>query len=341
MRLAESLHRNILKAGAGGLLNRFKIIPRRDVFFFENVLGTYIKECEKSGHSEEIEELGQNWGALTMKQLLPPIFKKLPPTAFLNLVMKKVWVNLGLMSDLQVSKKGDIVSIKTKNETNVRAMGKNHFAVGFYKGILSMLYGSQAESLSSNQTSGISEYTFKIKRSPFRIDSKTKAAYSKLNHFEEGEELTFKKALELKIFRLEENQLFFRGRHLSLLENTIYHLFSNSGMLLDRVPEISNGFFKNVVEVGSSPQEKLVLLKSLLQTMGWGTVKIVQGKNKIWMDFKNPPYGLQAEKDNWVFLIQTILGYLWLIDRGYRVRDVKEEFKNLIAVYTIPSGNYA
>lgn len=336
MRLSESLRRNVMEVTVGGVLNKFKIkTPRRDALFFADIIGGYIKECEKAGHSKKTKELGQRWGALLMQQLPPAILKKLPPTMFLNIVMRKVWVNLGLMSDLHVTKEGDIIRINTKNESNIRAMGKNHFAVGFYEGILNVLYKSQMESIATTQTREFCEYIFKIKNIPFSIDAKKSVMYYKLNHLQESKGITFKKCLELKIFRLKENQLFFRGKPLILSENTIYHLLSNNDMLLNRIPNISNTFFQQVIENGSTHQEKLVLLKTLLESMGWGIIKIVYDKNKILIEIKNPPYGLQAEKDNWGFLIQTILGYLWLIDNKYKIYRIKQDFRTLRVIYAI------
>ena len=37
---------------------------------------------------------------------------------------------------------------------------------------------------------------------------------------------------------------------------------------------------------------------------------------------KNPPLGIQKENDNWDFLILTILGYLWLIDKNFKIKEV-------------------
>ena len=58
-----------------------------------------------------------------------------------------------------------------------------------------------------------------------------------------------------------------------------------------------------------------------------------QEKNIIKLEIKNQPYGMQNEKDNWIFLINTILGYLWLVDRDFKVERVAEGYKKLDVTY--------
>ncbi len=104
--------------------------------------------------------------------------------------------------------------------------------------------------------------------------------------------------------------------------------------MLDKVPSISYNFFKEVVDVDSTDKQKLVLLKNLLQTMGWGVVNIVIRKEGgILIEIKNPPYGLQLEGDNWHFLVNTVLGYIQVIDADFEIVDVGDNSKNIRVVY--------
>jgi hypothetical protein len=67
--------------------------------------------------------------------------------------------------------------------------------------------------------------------------------------------------------------------------------------------------------------------------MGWGIVKITIDKEIIIVKIDNPPYGLQIEKDNWSFLVRMILGYLWLLDKRFKITNIDESYKNLIITY--------
>jgi predicted RNA methylase len=63
--------------------------------------------------------------------------------------------------------------------------------------------------------------------------------------------------------------------------------------------------------------------------MGWGILTIAQRKRDVIIEIKNPPYGLQKEKDNWNFLVSMIEGYLWNINKNFKTISVKENFKYL------------
>ncbi|MEE8401324.1 MAG: hypothetical protein V3R86_04155, partial [Candidatus Hydrothermarchaeaceae archaeon] len=123
---------------------------------------------------------------------------------------------------------------------------------------------------------------------------------------------------------------------LAPVENTIFHILSNFGVLLEEVPMISYDYFKERIEE-SSADRKLTLLKTLLQTMGWGVVRILQETPTLSIDIQNPPYGLQPENDNWTFLANTILGYLWLLDREFRIEKMVDSNKRLTITYTTAS----
>ena len=123
-----------------------------------------------------------------------------------------------------------------------------------------------------------------------------------------------------KIFALgSDNRIRFKGRRILAMENTIFHLFSTEGPCIDRVREISFQYFNQLVKKVESKEKGLLLLKALLQSMGWGIVTIkIEGKNRIKIVIDSPPYGLQKYGDNWQFLINTIHGYVQVIDRGFQ-----------------------
>jgi len=141
--------------------------------------------------------------------------------------------------------------------------------------------------------------------------------------------------LKNKIFQLKgKNSIYFRGKRLSIVENTIFHLTGNRSILLDKVPHISYDFFEQIIEKDSADERKLTLLKTLLQTMGWGIIKIsYRNKKIILIEIKNPPYGFQLEKDNWNFLIRVILGYLWFLDKDLKLVNIESSYKHLNIIY--------
>ncbi|MCK4714765.1 MAG: hypothetical protein KAT35_04265, partial [Candidatus Aenigmarchaeota archaeon] len=112
MRLSESLRRNIMEANVGGVVNRFKIRKRRVTLFFGDIFMRYIEECEGSGHKKEMKSIAEEWMLHYFKVLVPGSLKSLP-LFLLNAVMRKVWINLGLMDDFRIVRKGDVMEIHT------------------------------------------------------------------------------------------------------------------------------------------------------------------------------------------------------------------------------------
>jgi len=104
--------------------------------------------------------------------------------------------------------------------------------------------------------------------------------------------------------------------------------------MLNKISEISYDYFSILIDDESNIERKLILLKTLLQVMGWGVVKIViKSDTKISVDIKNPPYGLQLEKDNWDFLLRTIQGFLWLINTNFKIEKINEGYKRITVDY--------
>lgn len=333
MRLSESLRRNIMETGVGNIINKFKAKSRRDVLFFEDILASYIKECEKAGYGKEMEEIGHKWMNL-VNRLVPDTLLKLPVTIVFNLFLKKTWINLGYMDDLKVTKQNGLITIDTENEIITRIIGPNKFAVGVYKGILNVLLKSEIECVKASQSKTSCKYVFRPTDSSFKTDAKEKSVYNNLNNISATKGFNLKNALKKGVFRLtEENRLYFRKKPVIPLENTVFHLISEQNTLSEKVPLISFDFFRNIIKE-SSDDKKLVLLKNLLQIMGWGTVNIMKEKDKISVKIENPPFGLQKEEDNWKFLTSIIQGYLWLIDKKIKSGNVKIVNRHLLINFT-------
>lgn len=334
MRLSRSLSKGIMRATVSGLLNTFKLKSRRSTYFFHDILAEYLIECENAGFAKDFREIGRLWMALYFKLLIPSGMKQLSPPVLLNNVAAAVWQNLGLMEDFDLSEKGDILYVMTLGEAATRKAGINEFMVGFHEGVLGILYHCQVECIDFNQGEKHCEYTFKRKDESFDVDGKNKSLYDQLNKWVNLEGFTLNDALRSNLFQMDKNNtLKFRNTEIIPLENTLFHLMSNRPMLLDRLPGIAHAYFRHLIDPASTDKKKLVLLKTLLQTMGWGAIKIIVKDKTIIIEIKNPPYGLQKEKDNWSFLIRTVLGYLWTLDQGYHLGEVKEDRRRFTVSY--------
>jgi hypothetical protein len=336
MRMSELLRKNIFKFSTGFFSSKFKIRERRDTFFFEEIGAEYIKRCEKKGYEKEMMEIGQNWMNIFFGQLVPHALKRIPAALMLNSIMKNLWISGGLMSDFNFSRNGDMIEIRTRDEGLTRFAGKNSLMTGFYKGILNVLFRCEIDHVDVMQTKRWCTYTFKIKSNKFaQIKTKDKTRYDRLKYFRMPDGLTLKDLLSMKILKLKENnKIYFRDRRISPIENTLFHLIGNKKILLEEVPEISYNYFKSIVGHDTSDSNKLILIKNLLQAMGWGIIKIMVRERTIVFEIINPPYGLQTKRDNWDFLIGMILGYLWLLDRRFRTTKTHVAHKYLKVKYS-------
>jgi len=337
MRLSESLRRGVMETFAGGVINRFKLKGRRDVFFFEDILANFIKECESAGYCKQMEDLARDWMNLTINYL-PAAIKKMPVTVVFNIIGKKIWINLGLLDDIKLVKKNDVIYLRTRNECITRVIGKNRFAVGFYKGMLEIVTQSEIENINYKQTVKESEYEYLIKKGKpnINLELKDKKYYNKLIRLRLSNNLTIKNVLKKHIFILKNgNKIYFRGKLVSPVENTLFHLFGNNLILPKELTKISYNFFKGVVSENSTKERKTILLKFLFQSMGWGLIKIKMIKGEQFLiEVMNPPIGLQAGKDNWNFLAMVMLGYLQTINPKLKVEGIE----NLQTKFTVIYG---
>ena len=335
IRFSELLERNIVSSKAGEILSKFKIKKRRFTFFFEEIGSRYIKECEKNGYSDVTHEMAKKWMSLYFSILIPSSLTKLPSKLFFNF-FKTLWSVVKLVEDLQIIEKNNKVIIITRGEGTTRDIGKNNFMVGFYAGILSAFYGKEVKPVKVKQTKEKCEYAFSITTTPFVIKGKPKDYYDRLNQIEVTGDKGMKDALKLGLFQLSENnRIYFRGKSIVPIESTLYHIIGNEGLMIDKIPHISKDYFKEIINKETTRESRLVLLKNLLQTMGWGIVKIIDKNKKIIFEIKNPPYGLQKEKDNWDFLVHVILGYLWLINEKFKIENIEYSNKLLRVIFSV------
>jgi hypothetical protein len=141
-----------------GAVQQVQAQGQENVLFFEDILSEYIRECERQNKGKELEEAGQKWMNLVMKLLIPSVFDKLP-LFFLN-NNEEVWINVGLLEDIRVTKKGNIVTVNTVNERITKKIGENSFLPSLYEGILNIVFDSKVTLLDKKQRKGSNRYRF-------------------------------------------------------------------------------------------------------------------------------------------------------------------------------------
>ncbi len=335
MRLSESLRKNIIDVSVGRVVNRFKLKERRITLFFEEILAYYIKKCEDAGYAKETRGIGKQWGFITTSCIMPKFLRKVPITTLVNTVAKRVWINMGLIDDIRARKEGEKIIIKTKGEFITRCVGKNEFMSGARAGMIQACLGCSIKNEKLSKSGEWFVYSFVTDKKPFTVRTKKKSLYYKLNRLSKTSGITLKQALKKDIFHLKKNnRIYFRGRPLVNIENTVFHLIGDRAILMDKVAKISYDYFNGLIKK-SSATKKLFLLKIILHAMGWGVINISYEKNKVRIRIDYPPYGFQTEKDNWKFLVNVILGYVWLINKKFRIKKFKEGCKKLEVLYSI------
>lgn len=336
MRLSELIGRNIVESTIGTVFGKFKGKPRRYTLIFEDILAGYFDLCHRSENVELLRKIGEKWTSIVLEQKIPNPLKKMPKVAYINLILRPLWVNNGVMDDIRATRKGDLMTIETKNEGVTRIIGKNELTVGMYMGVLEVLFESKVNPVKIYQSKNYCEYIYKVLPEPFSVGTKNLREYDELNKPLKVPGASMSDLLKSKIFQLKENnRIFFRDKAIMPIDNTLFHLFGHYKLHLDRIQHISYDYFNGIIDRDSPVEKKLILLKTLLQAMGWGIFTIrIQNPEEISLQIRNPPYGSQLEKDNWDFLINLILGYFWLIDKNFKITDVKEEYKRLTVTYT-------
>lgn len=320
-----------METGVGGIINRFKVKSRRNVMFFEEILADYIKLCEDSGHENDIMKIGMEYGYLGVKCFVPKILRSYSSMTILNLVAKKVWRNLGFVKYLRIVKSKDEIRVKTEDEFITRIIGRNKFMPGFMIGVISGFSSNDMEIVRITQNKEKSFYIFQvIDKKMMLVRHKSKEKYNTLNKFPETKGIDLKHVLGRKMFRIKKNnRIYFRDMPMVILENSLFHIIDKRNILMNKIPGISYKVFHKTL--GNT--KDLFLLKNLIQISGWGNVKIIDSENEITVEISNQPYGIQREKDNWGFLVQMILGYLWLIRKDFKIGTIDQKGKTLKVIY--------
>lgn len=330
--LPRLLQKSIFNSTVGSIINRFGLRPRRDVLLFERPTAEYVKVCESTA-PKKIYDIGKRWTTLCFDNLLSPRTKILPAATLLRLA-GRVWTNLGFMREFQAKKDGDRVSIKTEGEAVTRHIGENHFTPGAYAGMLAGLFDRDVRCAAVNQTKENCEYVFKLKNMPFDVSAKPKALYDQLNCLPKTRGFTMQDLVKDNVMALRKG-VYFEGIATIPVENTVLHLFSNAGILANKIPSLAHLYFKRHDHNVLSSHRKLFLIKTYMETAGLGIMKIIsRNKQSITVEIRNPPYGLQAEPDNWEFMLRILQGSLWLVNPRLELQKVRTDYKFLCAEYS-------
>jgi hypothetical protein len=335
MRLSTSLHKNILESSVGFLMNKFKARGRRVTLFPEDILAEYIRRCEDSGLGGRVFDVTMRWTDLIYQSVLPPLIRKLPPEMLVNIIMKKVWTTLGGVEDIRLSLGQDCLELRVKNDIITRLIGPTKCSAAVYNGTLSNVLNKNLR-LKRLEFDGVwTRYSFELagqKRA--RGEKKIKRYKSTALDGIRGIDLNY--ALRMGILTLgERNTIYFRGRPLIFVENTIFHLLAAENILLDAIAGISFAYFEGLVEKSAPVEKKLLLLKTLIQVMGWGIPKIVWDGRAIQVKIFNAPSGVQIEKDNYLFFVKTIEGYLKTINCNFSLDKVEEAEREFSATFAL------
>lgn len=327
VRTSYAIQKGVMETLVGGVFNRFmqtRIRARRNTLFFEEITANYVKECEKAGYGKEIYELGREWFCLIFPNLFTKQVRMLPWNILINGVLAAAWKTLGATDEMHVDKKENLLIGISVNSSITRYIGKNMLYPGLITGIYEVVFNKKIKYIKQAVEGKKAIYHHRILDEPPEIyPSRPKEEYDRLNKLEPVEGFTLQDALEKGIFRMRGNRIYFRGKGIWQVENTLFHLIGQRGILLERVPEISRKFFAEVLEENSGEEEKLQLLKTLLQVMGWGVVSITKGRGRTVVEIKNPPHGFQKGKDDYGFLARVILGFMQNLDAAYGLGKVR------------------
>ena len=189
--------------------------------------------------------------------------------------------------------------------------------------------------MSANQSLHRCSYVFDLSDERFiPLKSKDKDEYNKLNKISGGYGFTLENAFQKNIFMLQENNdILFRGKTMSPVECTLFHLLGNENLIIDELSNISTCFFSEVIKLDAGEEKLIYLLKNLFQFMGWGVYRFILDSKEITMNITAPPYGLQKEPDNWITLIYTLLGYLRIFRPYLTVDELENKNKKIRVVF--------
>jgi len=322
MNLAGSIHKGIISIKPGGVHNTHILKRRRNTIFFEDLISEYYKICEQHGHGEQLYSTAQEWMAKVGITLSPPEVLKNPGINIINNIQNPMWSNLGLINKIHAEQDKDRVSVTVESPCCTRIIGKNAFMSGVFTGAMNYAFLRQVELLSEKTTKERSIFEYKILSTKFVNNAIDRQKYIKMNEIPDTKSTSMKHALNAKTIQLHENnRLYLRNHPLWYVENTIFHMLGHRGLMLAELEDLSKNFFKSLIDKDTSLENKLRLLKTIIQTLGWGIVTILIDGNQIIIKIDFIPHGLQTTPDNYSLLTSVWTGYLKAINENSELQN--------------------
>lgn len=320
---------SLLERGAirGGTIisNRFGFVPRRDILFLEDIFIEFIRRCEMNGYGKEVADIAKKWTALCFSQFVPPNLRFFPRIIFRT--ASNMWQRYGFVSNMQIKQlEENRFLITTSRDVLTAKIGTNDCVPAAYAG---MLTGVLLKEIRCTHIKLLDEkifYEYAAKNKIPHIKSKSPDQYNKLNFSKSITGSVLDSMLSTGYLKRKEGQIFYQGMRVVPLENTIEHLLSGSSLPAQEMTSTTYDYLNQKVSINSIPT-LMRFLKNSLEAAGVGRVTIISNdKNKITLEISNPPYGLQAEPDNWDFFGRVALGTAWLVNKKLELQ--RTELKN-------------
>lgn len=316
MDFSHVLHKQIVETHEGRVLNKLSWKRRRNVLYFEGLFAEFVKK----GKKEEMRKLGEEWIKISSSGVWPNLVMKLP-FKFKFSLFRKVWKSIGAIEDISFSRKGKKIRIEVLGEGIADLIGLNEFSFGVFGGMLEFLTGKKVKYVKKVKEGNYFVYDYLVTDEKIKIKTKSKSYYLKMNKLPVQKGFTLKDALKFHVFNIKKGKIYFRGDHLTPVEGTIFHLASYTSHCKELHNLAYNYFNKKLKE--STEIEKLKLLKTLLQVMGWGLINFRVSEKEIAVSIKHLPPGFQLEEDNYEFLIQTISGFMMAVNKKFKFKKSK------------------
>lgn len=330
MEFAEYLQKEIYTTGGGIISSKLNINPYRSILIPEEILARYVKYLDGKEKTKHIYLLIKDWCEKIIRSKFSSQSGFSCEQVF-NTILKRIWCTTGSMNNLVAKKEGKDIIIQTDDECITQLIGKNNMMPAFFEGAISALTNKKVKLKDARQGKH-SKYIFSLLNEDcYNPDTQLKPQISS----DEGG-FNLKDALSYNLFILKDNKIFFEEKQLILIESSILHRLPNTKEDIDAVSHIAYNFF-NELTTKFHGTGKLVLLKKLLQSMGWGGILIKYHNSDIQLQIKSAPKNALGSGDDWRFFAGIILGYLWSLNPNLTIISMRSSTESLNIHFSLSS----
>lgn len=310
MSWSTALYEKIIQTGPGLLLSRMKLGKRRVVLFPRDILADYFSACSLCGKEKSLYTHALDWSSLFCHARFPSWMGSLSPEWIVNHFLRHVWKKTGGITHIFLTRKGNLLSMRLTNELITQKMGPNVFTQGSIAGILQHVYRRKLAPASTSRDGESATYSYLLSDEKI-IPNLSVKKENTLIFFQKSRGLDLQHALQNGLITAgPQNALLFRQTPLLMMENTFLHMIGNEKLELESISKASRNYFFPLIEKESSLSQRVVLLKSLLQSFGWGVPIFYFDENDIRLTIQNSPLPLVGVLFNPLFYLKTIEGYL-------------------------------